>query len=258
MAANANTMGFALHSPARRALLRPAPGAPLPSGFTLVELLIVIGVLTLLIGASLTAVHRVRWKAADAKCAANLRSVGQTIQNFQSSHQDYSAPVLWGVDGNWADERRLGWDIETGHAMKVEGGAGSIWNCARQGTPYVGNAMALGYDARWGVGDGMLRTINTRWWREPARLALAFDVQRDMLEPPWRYANALDEGVGDLSDETFYDWSPHHKELSFGLYLAFAGPHEEAYGVLFGDGHAIVSTPNGPKDGFRWSGQTWW
>jgi prepilin-type N-terminal cleavage/methylation domain-containing protein/prepilin-type processing-associated H-X9-DG protein len=71
-------------------------------GFTLVELLVVIGIIAVLISILLPALGRARENANAIKCAANLRSIGQGIAAYEAENKQM-LPASYGYFGTTVD-----------------------------------------------------------------------------------------------------------------------------------------------------------
>ena len=70
-------------------------------GFTLVELLVVIGIIALLIAMLMPALRKARMQANSVRCQSNLRQIGTVLQMYGIDWKGWIYPPKMGYGGDW-------------------------------------------------------------------------------------------------------------------------------------------------------------
>jgi len=93
-------------------------------GFTLVELLIVVAILSMLVAMLLPTLGKAKDLARDVVCQSNLRSMWPAMRFFAEDHEGYLPPVAHATHGTWNQllanygKDNSGWAPETSYTAK--------------------------------------------------------------------------------------------------------------------------------------------
>jgi prepilin-type N-terminal cleavage/methylation domain-containing protein len=69
--------------------------------FTLVELLVVIGIIAVLVSILLPALNKVRQQAAAVACMSNMKQVGTALAMYRNANKDFAVPLARYYSGSW-------------------------------------------------------------------------------------------------------------------------------------------------------------
>ena len=186
-----------------------------PRGFTLVELLVVIGIIAVLIGLLLPSLNRARENARRTKCLAHLRTIGHAMVMYANQHKDRLP------NSNPFATTEAGAPDETMYVLKqlceqFMGGAVAVYHCPSDtqdeltviDNAYVNepNSARISYDfysPYWQPEKGPKLT------RLKGRAPLAWDLEGGSIDPKSPMRNHRDkEGGNVVFSDGHAEWQP--------------------------------------------------
>jgi prepilin-type N-terminal cleavage/methylation domain-containing protein len=229
-------------------------------GFTLVELLVVIGIVAILIALLMPSLQKARDAADRVRCTSNLRQLATYLHIYVNDNQGYfpPAPRVPPLNQWWAADPG-GWIPMLGRYA----GYSKNWiSWPVSGTPYLSvPTTSVFYCPIEAWGDSA-KPYNYRW-----PYAINHDLRTEkklhQVRVPHSQVHAFSEGGGFWAD--LY----HDGNIYFGFYgdpAYLAGPSHggKGIGIVYLDSHAEFWYPAPPiatlhtDPRLPWTHATWW
>ena len=203
------------------------------NGFTLVELLVVIGIIGLLISILLPALGRAREKAKAVQCATQLRQRGLGLQVYAANYR--------GTLPGWSDVQIAGGN-GTGDDSPGEG-----WT--EQLMPYFARPDAKVYQCpTFTITNRINYFLGARWTRTVSRKNMKFSEIKKQSEfivsgdctQEWFYPKPW--GINPIPEDDCDKDDASYKCLVFANETGGMNVHRTGNNVLFADGHVDLKS----------------
>ncbi|HEY1683953.1 MAG TPA: DUF1559 domain-containing protein [Tepidisphaeraceae bacterium] len=211
------------------------------SAFSLVELLVVIGIIAVLMSMLLPSLNRAREQAKQVQCASQLRQVGNAMMGYASMNRGFypgwSGWQVFGdygtkLDGTGDDEAGPGWTEEL---IPYMGPGTAVYHCPNfqpeQTFNYFNSVCWIHYEqVKVNPGKTNLQVSDIKFASE-------FILSGDCNQPSLYPGTYLPYAVSKTAQDADHDDSTQKGILFFGDDTYGQNMHRSGNNILFGDNH---------------------
>ncbi len=223
-------------------------------GFTLVELLVVIGIIALLISMLLPALNKARAAARTTTCLSGLRQVGMAVVEYTINNRQTLPPCYYFSAANPSTNRSM-FDI-LGEQLPTNTRE-SIWTCP-ESLPGTTTQYPLTYGANrrvhvyyWvdspvppGQVQSLMRVTKVRRSSEVVSLADASQASGVYTTGGWLdwsdHPDVADPSKADTSTNLLPGWGNNSDAVGNNYHVRYRHGGNKQANVLFIDGHAAT------------------